>query len=56
MTPLNIQDQIQNLKALINQDKRKTTSIHGDVGRRQRRTTNDGNISMDLLFSEHKYL
>jgi hypothetical protein len=56
MTPLSIQDQIQKFRRLINQDKRKATSIHGDVGRRQRRTTKDGNTSMDLLFSEYKCL
>jgi hypothetical protein len=55
MTPLSIQDQMQKFRALINQDKSKATSIHGDVGRRQRRTIKDGNNSMDL-FSEHKCL
>jgi hypothetical protein len=46
----------RSLGALISKDKSKATSIHGDDGVRQRRTTKDGNISMDLLFSEYKCL
>jgi hypothetical protein len=59
MTPLSIQDQIlkfRSIGALINQNKSKATLIHGDVRRRQRRTTKDGNTSMDLQFSEYKCL
>jgi hypothetical protein len=56
MTPLSIQDQIEEFESIINQDKSKATSIYGDIGIRQRRTTKDGNISMDLLFSEYKCL
>jgi hypothetical protein len=57
MTPLSIQNQIQKFKSIDkSRQKAKSTSIHGDVGRRQRRTTKEGNISMDLLFSEHKCL
>jgi hypothetical protein len=41
----------KSLGALINQDKSKAASIHGDVRRRQQRTTKDGNTSMDLLFT-----
>jgi hypothetical protein len=50
MTPLSVHDQIQKFRALINQDKSKATSIHGDIERRQQRTTKDGNTSMNLLF------
>jgi hypothetical protein len=46
----------EGLGALTNQDKSKNTLIHGDVRIRQRRTTKDGNISMDLLFYKHKCL
>jgi hypothetical protein len=52
MTPLSIQDYIQKFRSVDKSRKKaKATSIYGDVGRRQQRTTKDGNTSIDLLFS-----
>jgi hypothetical protein len=49
MTPLSIHDEIHKFRCIDKSRQNQTTSIHGDVRRRQRRTTKDSNTSMDLL-------